>query len=89
MPIPFTPLIAWLGVQAALHLVFGTSLFLYSGHWVFALVAVAAAGLEAEASRAAGRGRLLVALLLGLAVLQAAANASLVLDVLRIFSAGS
>jgi hypothetical protein len=84
-----TALIAWLGVQAALHLVFGTSLFLYSGHWVFALVAVAAAGLEAEASRSAGRGRLLVALLLGLAVLQATANASLVLDVLRIFSAGS
>jgi hypothetical protein len=81
-----TALLAWLGVQAALHLIFGTSLFLYSGHWVFALVAVAAVGLEASAARSSGRGHLLVVAVLALAALQVASNASLVFDVLRIFS---
>lgn len=77
---------AWLGVQAALHFVFGTSLFLYSSHWVFALVAVAAVGLEAEALRGAGRARLVQTAALALACLQVAANGSLVSDILRIYS---
>ena len=79
-------LVAWLCVQAALHFVFGTSLFLYSGHWVFALVAVVAIGLEAEASRSTSRGHLVQALALGLAALQGAANGSLVSDIVRIYS---
>jgi len=79
-------LVAWLILQAALHFVFGTSLFLYSGHWVFALVAAAAVGLEAEASRSPRRGRLVEAAALGLVALQVAANGSLLADVVRIYS---
>jgi hypothetical protein len=79
-------LVSWLAMQAGLHFVFGTSLFLYSGHWVFALVAVAAVGLEGEASRGTGRARLVAALAFLLAALQAAANGSLVADVVGIYS---
>jgi hypothetical protein len=73
-------------VQAALHFVFGTSLFLYSAHWVFALVAVAAAGLEGEAVRGVGRARLVQAAALLLASLQLAANGGLVSDIVRTYS---
>jgi hypothetical protein len=79
-------LVGWLALQSALHFVFGTSLFLYSGHWVFALVASAAVGLEAEASRSALRGRLVQVATLGLVALQVEANGSLVADVVRIYS---
>ena len=79
-------LVAWLGAQTALHFVFGTSLFLYSAHWVFALVAVAAAGLEGEAARGVGRARLVQAAALLLASLQLAANGGLVSDIVRIYS---
>jgi hypothetical protein len=78
--------VTWLAVQAGLHLVFGTSLFLYSGHWVFAVVAVAALGLEVEASASIARGRAVQAMAITLVVLQAAANASLVADIVRLYS---
>jgi hypothetical protein len=79
-------LVAWLAVQAGMHLVFGTSLFLYSGHWVFAVVAVAAVGIEGEVSRGTLGGRLVQALALLLAALQAAANGTLVSDIVEIYS---
>jgi hypothetical protein len=79
-------LVAWLAMQAGLHFVFGTSLFLYSGHWVFALVAATAVGLEAEASASTGRGRAVQAAAVTLVALQVAANATLVADIVRIYS---
>jgi hypothetical protein len=81
-----TALVAWLAVQVGLHFVFGTSLFLYTGHWVFALIAVAAVGLEAEAAGSAARQRLVLAAVLGLAALQAAANGGFVGDILQIYA---
>jgi hypothetical protein len=76
----------WLGFVVALHCVFGTWLFLYSGHWVFALVAVAASGTEA-ASRAAGR--IATVLLVALVTLQVAAQTRLVAQLLAVFSEAS
>jgi hypothetical protein len=64
-------------------LFFGTSLFLYSGHWVFAVVALAAAGLEA---RAVCAPRVTATALLTLLGLQLAANAVLVRQVLITFA---
>lgn len=78
-------LLGWLAFVGTLHLFFGLSLFLYSGHWVFAVVALTAAGLEASAAGGV-RGRLVDAVVVLSVVLQAAANASLVADVLRVFS---
>jgi hypothetical protein len=75
-------LLAWISFEAILHLLFGASLFLYSAHWTFAVVAVVAAGLGS------GGGRF-PTLLLGAAVaLQAVANAGFVLDLLRLFGNG-
>jgi hypothetical protein len=83
-PTPATSALAlWLGFEAALHFFFGTSLFLYSGHWVFAVVALAAAGLEA---RPFGTPRVTAAALLALLGLQLAANAILVRQVLITFA---
>ncbi len=77
-------LLGWLAFVGALHLCFGWSLFLYSGHWVFAVVALTAAGLEASA--VGGEGRLADAAIVLSVASQAVANASLVADVLRAFS---
>jgi len=83
-PTPATRALAlWLGFEAALHLFFGTSLFLYSGHWVFAVVALAAAGLEV---RPFGAPRVTAAALLALLGLQLAANATLVRQLLTTFA---
>jgi hypothetical protein len=83
-PTPTTRALAlWLGFEATLHFFFGTSLFLYSGHWVFAVIALAAAGLEA---RAACAPRETVTALLALLGLQLAANAILVRQVLITFA---
>jgi hypothetical protein len=73
----------WLAFLVVLHYAFGTSLFLYSSHWVFAVVAVAAWGLEArpEATR-----RPTTVLLVVLVILQVAAHARLVLRLLEVFS---
>jgi hypothetical protein len=65
----------WLGFVVALHSVFGTWLFLYSGHWVFALVAVAARGIEA---RPRTNRRAATVLLVVLVSLQVAAQTTLV-----------
>lgn len=84
---PLPPLVtalgAWLCAQAVLHFIFGTSLFLYSGHWVFALVAFVAAGLEEETAKGA---RWVAAGAWALALLQGVANGALLLDVLEIYS---
>ena len=81
-------LVLWLAFEVVFHFFFGSSLFLYSGQWTFALVAVAAAGLETEAAASFGpmRGIGIGIALLLVAALQVAANASLVLDVLRVFA---
>jgi uncharacterized protein DUF6080 len=73
----------WLGFVVALHYAFGTCLFLYSGHWVFALVAVAAFGIEARPDAAGGRVSLLLVVLV---ILQVAAHARLILQMLQVFS---
>ncbi len=73
----------WLGFVVALHFVFGEWLFLYSGHWVFALVAVAARGIEARPRPAR---RTATVLLVVLVALQVAAQAGLVTQLLAVFS---
>ena len=73
-------LMAWLLFELALHLVFGVSLFLYSGHWTFAVVALAAVGLEKRPLRGTGL------ILLTLAALQLAANGNLVRQMVATFS---
>ena len=78
-------LMGWLVFVGTVHLFFGRSLFLYSSQWVFAVVALTAAGLEALAP---GRTteRLISAGIVFCAGMQTVANASLVADVLRVFS---
>jgi hypothetical protein len=72
----------WLGFVVALHYAFGNCLFLYSGHWVFALVAVAALGIEARPEAARRRATLLLVVLV---ILQIAAHAWLILRLLEVF----
>ena len=79
-PLPLA-LLLWLALQAALHLVFGTSLFLYSCQWTFALAALAAVGTDRL-----GPARALDLSLLALVGLQAVANTSFLLEVLRVFA---
>jgi hypothetical protein len=74
-------LLAWLAFEALLHLALGESLFLYSGHWTFALVALVAAGVGSRG------GPAITALLGTVVVLQLAANAGLLSDLFRIFGA--
>jgi hypothetical protein len=73
----------WLAFVVVLHCVFGTWLFLYSGHWVFALVAVAARGIEARDDTIR---RTATALLVVLVILQVAAHTGLVLRLVQVFS---
>jgi hypothetical protein len=84
-PAIVTALLLWLAFEVVFHFFYGTSLFLYSGEWTFAIVAVAATGLETEASASSGRARGIGAALLLLAALQLGTNSSLLLDVLRVF----
>jgi hypothetical protein len=79
-------LLLWLAFVAGLHAVFGTSLFLYSAQWVFALVATAAAGLEMAVAGGVRGGRLLLGALVAMVALQVAANGALVLEIVRVFS---
>jgi hypothetical protein len=75
-------LLLWTLALGALHLVFGTSLFLYSGQWTFAVVALVALSLDP----AEGLPRkALLAALLALAVLQVATNSGLLLEIARAF----
>ena len=71
----------WLASQAALHMVFGTSLFLYSCQWTFAVIALAAVGTERLGPR-----RSLDAALVALVALQAVTNTSFLLEILRLFA---
>jgi hypothetical protein len=80
-----TALWLWLGFNVVLHYAFGTCLFLYSGHWVFALVAVAALGIDAR-PEAARRG--ITLLLVALVLLQVAAHARLIRQLIEVFRAG-
>ena len=79
-------LVGWLVLQAALHLVFGTSLFLYSAHWTFAVVVLTAVGVESTLRSSGKRAGLLMVALCAVVVLQALANAALVADILRLFA---
>ena len=79
-PLPLA-LLLWLLLQAALHLIFGTSLFLYSCQWTFTVVALAAVGTDRL-----GLGRALDVGLTALLGLQALANASFLLEILRLFA---
>jgi hypothetical protein len=81
-----TALLLWLGSQAALHLVFGTSLFLYSEDWTFALVALTASGVESLANRWRRGPAVLTAALVAIVALQVTANAGLVADILDVFA---
>ena len=71
----------WLASQAVLHMVFGTSLFLYSCQWTFAVIALAAVGTDRLGPR-----RSLDAALLALVALQAVTNTSFLLEILRLFA---
>lgn len=71
----------WLASQAALHMVFGTSLFLYSCQWTFAVIALAAVGTDRLGPR-----RSLDAALLVLVALQAVTNTVFLLEILRLFA---
>ena len=79
-PLPLA-LLLWLALQAALHLAFGTSLFLYSCQWTFAVVALVAVGTDRIVP-----ARALEASLLALAALQALANTAFLLEILRVFA---
>jgi len=78
-------LAGWLAFVGTVHLFFGRSLFLFSGQWVFAVVALTAAGLEALRVGKVGERLIWAGIVLSIG-LQAVANASLVGDVLRVFS---
>jgi hypothetical protein len=77
------PLLAWIGFNAALHLAYGQTLFLYSCQWTFAVIAVVAVGVERSGSR---RLRLATAgAVLLLVGLQLATNASFVADLYTLY----
>ncbi len=83
---PGLGLLLWVALHAALHFVFGTSLFLYSCQWTFAVVALAALSLDPIAADRPAWGRALVVSLLVLIGIEAATNAGFLLEILRIFS---
>ncbi len=78
-------LMSWLAFVGVVYLFFGASLFLFSGQWVFAVVALTAAGLEALALGKTG-DRVVCAVVVVSVALQTVANASLVGEVIRTFS---
>ncbi len=73
----------WTLALALLHLVFGTSLFLYSGQWTFAVLVLVAQSLDPAAGGRL-RGALLAALVV-LALLQAVTSSALLLEIARAF----
>jgi hypothetical protein len=73
----------WTLSLVALHLVFGTSLFLYSGQWTFAVIAVVALALGSGPSRVPRP--VFLSALAALAVLQLLANAALFQEIARAF----
>jgi hypothetical protein len=80
------PLVAalalWTLALAALHLVFGTSLFLYSGQWTLAVLALVALGIGTPDDK---RRHALRAALVALAALQIATSGALFLEIARAF----
>ncbi len=81
----FIALGLWTLAHAALHLVFGTSLFLYAGQWTFAVLAMAALLLDPGTSAHAPRS-LVPASLLVLATLQVVTNAAFFVEIARAFA---
>jgi hypothetical protein len=77
-------LFLWTLSLAALHLVFGTSLFLYSGQWTFAVLTMSALLLD-SGPRGLPRPAFLGSLA-ALAALQLVANAALFLEIARTFA---
>ncbi len=76
-------LLAWLAWNGAFHLAYGPTLFLYSCQWTFALVAIAAVGVERTTARSL---RVPVAGALALLVcLQLLANVPLVADLYALY----
>jgi hypothetical protein len=75
----------WLAMNAALHSVFGVSLFLYSCQWTFAVVVLAAIGTAAWAQELPLRWRLVQAGVGLVVILQACANAQLFADLVTVF----
>jgi len=75
-------LAGWAAFNALLHFVYGETLFLYSAHWTFAVIALVAVGVEWTAARR----RFVVPLGLGLLIgLQVWTNAAFVRDLYRIY----
>jgi len=85
LPPPARALLAWLGLHAVLHSVFGLSLFLYSCQWTFAVVALGALGFDRWTVASPARAMAAIGVPLFLASLQLAANAGLVADLVGTF----
>jgi hypothetical protein len=83
---PVTGLLLWLALHGALHFVFGTSLFLYSCQWTFAVVALGAFSLDPLVAGRPARRRALLVLLLLLIGIEAFSNTGFLLEILRLFS---
>ena len=83
---PVLGLLVWVGLHAALHSFWGTSLFLYSCQWTFAVVALGIWSLNRLAAERPAWGRALVGLLFVLIGIQAVCNNAFLLEILRIFS---
>ena len=83
---PIRAVFLWLAMNAALHSVFGLSLFLYSCQWTFAVVAFAALGADAWAGEASARRRVVLVVLVLVVLLQAWANAQLYSEFLTVFA---
>jgi hypothetical protein len=82
---PVRAVALWLFTNAALHSVFGVSLFLYSCHWTFAVVVLAALGTEAWAGEDSSRRRIVLGALVLAVALEASANAALFADLVSVF----
>jgi hypothetical protein len=85
LPAPALALLAWLGLHAILHSAFGLSLFLYSCHWTFAVVALAALGLDRWCAGARVRPLVAAGVPTALALLQLATNTALLSDLVSVF----
>jgi hypothetical protein len=83
---PVSGLLIWVALHTALHSVFGTSLFLYSCQWTFAVVALGVWSLDRLAAERPAWGRVLLAVLFVLIGIQAVCNTAFLLEILRIFS---
>jgi hypothetical protein len=75
-------LVLWIAFNAALHTIFGTSLFLYSCQWTFAVVALTAWGFD----RVPVPARVKLGTLAMVVAAQAANNALFILELLRIYA---